>query len=404
MTTPHIERRNEQMRETALEQTTKIEAQLIEFRRLLHSEPELSEHEFKTQEKIIAKLEEFGIPYRKVGKTSTIATIKGKNAGKTVALRADIDALPINEDLDLDFQSTNPGVMHACGHDAHTTMAMGAAKILNEVKDTFDGEVRIFFQEAEETFEGAKKIVADGGMEGVDAVFGMHNYNTIASGSFYSGPGDLFSGCDTIYVTFTGKSGHGGTPQLGKDSFTPAAQFALDLQQIIAKNVDSRNPVIFNIGRFTSGTKANIVPKKSTMDISMRYFDEVSRDLTHEALKRHAQHFAEMYEITVDVTIEPSTPPTKNDAALAKIATTAGMKVFGSDKVTEFPRAMNSEDFSYYLKDAPGVYGIIGIYNEEKNTTYAPHDDHFELDEDILKLGAAWHIEFALAFLGTTSK
>lgn len=389
------------MTETPLDQTTKIEPELIEFRRLLHSEPELSENEFKTQEKIIAKLEEFGIPYKKVGKTSTIATIKGKNPGKTVALRADIDALPINEDLGLDFQSKNPAVMHACGHDAHTTMAMGAAKILNQSKETFDGEVRIFFQEAEETFEGAKKIVADGGMEGVDAVFGMHNYNTIPTGSFYSGAGDLFSGCDTLYVTFTGKSGHGGTPQLGKDSFTPAAQFALDLQQIIAKNIDSRDPVVLNIGRFTSGTKANIVPKETTMDISMRYFDEDSRDIGHEAIKRHAKAFADMYEIAVDVTIEPSTPPTKNDAALAKIATSAGMKIFGSDNVSEFPRAMNSEDFSYYLQEAPGVYGIIGIYNEKKGTTHAPHDDHYELDEDILKLGAAWHIEFALEFLGT---
>lgn len=391
------------MKESVLEQTTKIEAELIGFRRLLHSEPELSENEFKTQEKIIAKLEEYGIPYRKVGKTSTIATIKGKNPGKTVALRADIDALPINEDLDLDFQSKNPGVMHACGHDAHTTMAMGAAKILNESKENFDGEIRIFFQEAEETFEGAKKIVADGGMDGVDAVFGMHNYNTIPTGSFYSGSGDLFSGCDTLYATFIGKSGHGGTPQLGKDSFTPAAQFALDLQEIIVKNIDSRNPVVLNIGRFTSGKKANIVPKETTMDISMRYFDEASRDLTHEAINRHAKAFADMYEITVDVTIEPSTPPTKNDADLAKIATNVGMKVFGSDKVSDFPRAMNSEDFSYYLKEAPGVYGIIGIYNEENNTIYAPHDDHYKLDEDILKLGAAWHVEFALEFLGTTT-
>ena len=389
------------MTETPLEQTTKIEQQLIEFRRLLHSEPELSENEFKTQEKIIAKLEEFGIPYKKVGKTSTIATIKGKNPGETVALRAAIDSLPINADLGLDFQSKKPGVMHACGHDAHTTMAMGAAKILNESKESFDGEVRIFFQEAEETFEGAKKIVADGGMDVVDAVFGMHNYNTIPTGSFYSGAGELFSGCDTLYVTFTGKSGHGGTPQLGKDSFTPAAQFALDLQQIIAKNIDSRDPVVLNIGRFATGTKANIVPKESTMDISMRYFDEDSRDIGHEAIKRHAQAFADMYEISVDVTIEPSTPPTKNDAALAKIATSAGMKIFGSDKVSEFPRAMNSEDFSYYLQEAPGVYGIIGIYNEKKGTTHAPHDDHYELDEDILKLGAAWHVEFALEFLGT---
>lgn len=391
------------MKETALEQTAKIETELIAFRRLLHSEPELSENEFKTQEKVIVKLEEYGIPYRKVGKTSTIATIKGKNPGKTVALRADIDALPINEELNLDFQSNNPGVMHACGHDAHTTMAMGAAKILNESKENFDGEIRIFFQEAEETFEGAKKIVADGGMVGVDAVFGMHNYNTIPTGSFYSGAGDLFSGCDTVYVIFTGKSGHGGTPQLGKDSFTPAAQFALDLQEIIAKNVDSRNPVVLNVGRFASGKKANIVPKETTMDISMRYFDEESRDLTHKAIKRHAKAFADMYEITVDVTIEPSTPPTKNDAALAKIATHAGTKVFGSNKVSEFPRAMNSEDFSYYLKEAPGVYGIIGIYNEEKNTIHAPHDDCYELDEDILKLGAAWHVEFALEFLGSTT-
>lgn len=228
------------MAETPLQKSEQIEQQLIDFRRALHADTELSENEFKTQEKVITKLDEMGITYEKVGKTSTIATIKGNGPGKTVALRTDIDALPINEDLGLDFQSKNEGVMHACGHDAHTTMAMGAAKILNEKKDEFSGEASVFFQEAEETFKGAEKVIAAVGMKDVDAVFGMHNYNLVPSGFFNAKAGDVLSGCDTVYVTFTGESGHGGTPQLGKDSFTSGAQFALDLQSIIAKNTDAR--------------------------------------------------------------------------------------------------------------------------------------------------------------------
>lgn len=388
------------MAETPLQKSEQIEQQLIDFRRALHADPELSENEFKTQEKITAKLDEMDIPYEKVGKTSTIATIEGNGPGKTVALRADIDALPINEDLGLDFQSKNEGVMHACGHDAHTTMAMGAAKILNDMKDQFAGEVRVIFQEAEETFKGAEKVIAAGGMEGVDAVFGMHNYNLLPTGSFNAKVGDLFSGCDTVYVTFTGESGHGGTPQLGKDSFTPGTQFALDLQSIVAKNTDARTPIVLNVGRFNSGTKANIVPKETSMDISMRYFDSETRNIVHEAIKRHAKALADMYQIDVEVTVEPSTPPTINDEKLAEIAANAGKEVFGEDHLADFPRAMNSEDFSYYMEEVPGVYGIIGTYNEKKGTVYAPHDDQYQLDEDLLKLGAAWHVEFALEFLG----
>ncbi|MFD1361897.1 amidohydrolase [Lentibacillus salinarum] len=387
------------MSKTPLDMAKEMDEELIDFRRKLHRDPELSEEEFKTQEKIIEKLEAFGIAYEKVGKTSTIATIKGKGPGKTVALRGDIDALPIQEDLGLDFESKNEGVMHACGHDGHATMALGAAKILQDMKYEFNGEVRVFFQEAEETFKGAEKIVADGGMKGVDAVFGTHNYPTLPSGTFFAGAGDMLSGCDTIYVTFTGESGHGGTPQLGKDSFTPGAQFALDLQHIIAKNTDSRTPVVLNVGRFTSGSKANIVPRETSIDISMRYFDMETREVVHESIKRHAKALADMYEIDADVTIEQSTLPTINDEKLADIAANAGKTVFGEDQFRKMDRVMNSEDFSYYTEEAPGVYGIIGAYNEAKGTVYSPHNDRYQLDESILVLGTAWHVAFATAFL-----
>jgi len=344
------------------------------------------------------QLDELGIPYEKVGTTSLVGHIKGSKPGKTVALRADIDALPIIEQSGASYSSKNEGVMHACGHDGHTAMLLGAAKMLTDVKDELKGEVRLLFQEAEETFSGAKKIVADGGMDGVDAVFGMHGM-PIETGYYDMTPGYRMAGCDTIYVKFAGVSGHGSSPHLAKDTVLPAAEFVTQLNSMITKFVNSQSPVVLTVGKFVGGTKANIVSKYSKLDISMRYLEEDTRRIIHKKLKDLADGLAKIYDISVDVEIEESTISLNNDTEIAETADKAAIKVFGADRNVNGPILMGSEDMPYYFQEAPGAYAMVGYLNKEKDTIYFPHHEKFNIDEDYLKFGAAYHAQFAWDYL-----
>ena len=382
-----------------LEKARSIEAYVVNFRRSLHREPELSGQEFKTQEKIIAELDKLEIPYRKAGNASLIAVLKGPENGKTIALRGDIDALPIIEETHAEYQSRNAGIMHACGHDAHAAMLLGAARILSEMKDQIAGEVRFFFQEGEETFSGARKIIEAGGMDGVDACFGLHGLLVLETGNVNIAPGYRFAGCDTIYVKFEGVSGHGSTPYLAKDTIHPACIFVTDLQGIITKNVNPLEPVVLSVGKFMGGTKANIIAKYTEIEISMRYFENEVRKAVHEAIKRHAQAIADAYEVKVDVLIDESTPSLCNDAELAVLADQSASKIFGDGHNLPVSKQMGSEDMSCYFQVAKGVYAILGYKNEEKGCIYPPHHEKFEIDEAYMKYGTALHVQFALDFL-----
>lgn len=376
-----------------------IETYIIEIRRTIHENPELSGQEFNTQKKIMEELDKLGLEYKKAGNTSLIATLKGGKQGKIVALRADIDALPIHEETNVEFKSKNPGVMHACGHDAHTAMLLGAAKILSEMKDDIPGEIRFFFQEAEETFSGAKKIIESGGMEGVNACFGMHGMPDLETGYINIQPGYRMAGSDTIFVKFEGVSGHASVPHLAKDTIHPASTFVLDLQGIVTKNINSQNPLVLSVGRFDGGTKANVVAKFTQIEISMRYFDKKARETVHEAIKRHAKAIAEAYEIKANVRIEEGPPSLINDEELAKLASKSATTVFGEGKNLDLPKYMGSEDMPFYFEHAKGVYAFIGYKNEDKESIYFPHHEKFKIDEDYMKYGTAMHVQFALDFL-----
>ncbi|GAA0232418.1 M20 metallopeptidase family protein [Metaclostridioides mangenotii] len=376
-----------------------IEDYIIAFMREMHENPELSGQEVRTQARIIEELEKIGVDYKKAGRTSVVAWIKGNKPGKTVVLRADIDALPMQEESDVDFKSNVDGRMHACGHDAHASMLMGAVKLLSEMKDQIKGEVRFFFQEAEETFEGAKRIIAEGWMKGVDACFGIHNYPEIEVGKLAINKGYIQAGCDTIYVKFEGVSGHGSTPHLANDTIHPAAMFVTDIQGIITKNVDAQEPIVVSVGKFNGGTKANIIAKYTELDISMRSFEREARARVHEAIKRHAKAIADAYEIKVDVNIEESALSVYNDEVLADVAIGSSFELFGEDRVVELNKLMASEDMSFYLEYAKGVTAWLGSKNVEKGCIYPPHHEKFKVDEDFLKYGAALHSQFAVNFL-----
>ena len=382
-----------------LDKAKEIENYIINFRRDLHENPELSGQEFKTQKKIMKELDKLGITYKKAGNTSLIATLKGGKDGKTVALRGDIDALPIKEETDVEFKSKTSGLMHACGHDAHTSMLLGAAKILSEMKDEIPGEIRFFFQEGEETFSGAKKIIEAGGMDGVDACFGMHGMPELETGYVNIEPGYRMAGCDTIYVKFEGVSGHGSVPHLAKDTIHPACTFVTDLQGIVTKNINAQEPIVISVGKFVGGTKANIVSKYTEIDISMRYFNPKVREIAHESIKRHAKAIADAYKLKVDVRIEESALSLWNDEDLAALADKSSIKVFGEGKNKTLPKYMGSEDMPYYFERAKGVYAFVGYRNEAKEAIYFPHHEKYKIDEDYMKYGTALHVQFALDFL-----
>lgn len=382
-----------------LDKAKSIEDYIINFRRDLHENPEISGQEFKTQEKIMKELDKLGIPYKKAGNTSLIATLKGGKSGKTIALRGDIDALPIKEESDVEFKSKTPGIMHACGHDAHASMLLGAARILSEMKEEIPGEIRFFFQEGEETFTGAKKIIEAGGMDGVDACFGMHGMRELETGYVNIQSGYRMAGCDTIYIKFEGVSGHGSMPHLAKDTIHPACVFVTDLQGMVTKNIDSQEPIVISVGKFIGGTKANIVSKYTEIEISMRYFNPEVRKIAHEGIKRHAKAIADAYEIKVDIRIEESAISLYNDEELAAIADNSATKVFGEGKNINLPRYMGSEDMPYYFQHAKGLYAFMGYKNLEKESIYFPHHEKFKIDEDYMKYGTALHVQFALDFL-----
>lgn len=382
-----------------LDNAKKYEQYMIDIRRHLHMNPELSGQEFNTKKLVVEELNKLGIEVKETSGTSIIGILKGAKEGKTVALRADMDALPIVEQSGVEFSSQNPGVMHGCGHDGHTAMLLGAAKILSEIKNEINGEVRFFFQEGEETFTGAKKIIEAGGMDGVDACFGMHGLPTLRTGEYNISSGYRQAGCDTIYVKFEGVSGHGASPHLAKDTIHPACIFVTDIQGIVTKNVDPQEPIVVTVGKFHGGTKANIISKYTDIDISMRYFNPKVRETVHEAIKRHAKAIADAYEIKVEVIIEESTLSLNNDEELSEFATKSAAKVFGEGKNISTQRLMASEDMPYYFQHAKGVYANVGFRNDEKGCIYFPHHEKFKIDEDYLKYGAALHAQFAMDFL-----
>lgn len=384
---------------SVLDKVKKHEEEIIKLRRHIHKNPELSGQEYNTKQTILEELKDLDLEINEVGNTSLIVTLKGDKPGKTVVLRADMDALPIIEQSGVEYSSKNQGLMHACGHDAHSAMLVGAVKVLSEMKSEINGEIRFFFQEGEENFSGAKKIIEAGGMKGVDACFAMHGISTLETGYVNIEPGYRLSGCDTIIVKFEGVSGHGSSPHLAKDTIHPACIFVTDIQTIVTKNIDPQDPVVLSVGKFTGGTKANIVAKYTEVEISMRYFNPNTRKTVHEAIKRHAKAIADAYEISSEVIVDEGTISLHNDEELVKIADKSAAKVLGEGKNIPMQRVMASDDMSYYFEHAKGVYVNIGYRNEEKGSIYFPHHEKFNIDEDYLKYGASLFVQFALDFL-----
>lgn len=379
------------------------ELRIIEIRRDLHRHPELSWQEERTTDAVAAELNALGIPFRRfTGRTGVLGTLRGEKGagGKALLLRADMDALPIPEQSGLPFASENAGVMHACGHDTHTAMLLGAARILSSLRHTFAGEVRFLFQPAEEISAGSTFVIEQGAMDGVQAVFGLHIWGDFDAPYFSIQEGSRMASCDNFKLTVHGKAAHGSAPQQGVDAVVAAAAMVMQLQTVVSRMSDPRVPLVVTVGQIQGGKRFNIIADTVEMVGTVRTHDKALRAQAEGLIRRVCEHTAAAYGATCELDYEYLAPPLINDPALSALARASAARLFGEDALRSVPPQMSSEDFATYLEHAPGVFAFVGGRNEALGFTAANHNERFAIDESVLIRGAALHAQFALDFLG----
>jgi amidohydrolase len=374
--------------------------ELKEIRRKLHSEPELSWEEKQTTAFVCQYLANLGIPYHRTEPTGVIASIEGGRPGKTVALRADMDALPVEElNKDLSYTSKVDGKMHACGHDAHTAMLLIAAKALNEIKDELPGTVRLIFQPAEEIAQGAKEMVKQGAMKDVDNVFGIHIWSQMPTHKVSCTPGPSFASADLFTVTFKGKGGHGAMPHDCIDTAIVASSFVMNVQTVVSRTVDAQNPAVLTVGKMVVGTRFNVIAEHAVIEGTVRCFNPETRDHIEIQLQHYAEQVAAIYGATAKVEYTRGSQAVINDEISAMLVQQVAVEAFGEDVIYNEKPTMGAEDFSFYLDKAPGSFALVGCGNPEKDTEWAHHHGKFNIDEDGLTTGAELYAQYAWTYL-----
>ena len=383
-----------------------INEYIINIRRHIHAHPELSFNERKTTAYIADKLEEMGVEVQRFDDyTGCIGTICGRNGGKTVLLRADIDALPIKECSGVEFESENDGVMHACGHDCHTAMLLGAAKLLSEHKDELRGTVKLLFQAAEECFVGSHYYWDKGYLGGIDAAMGMHVWPTVESGRMAIMDGYLMASCDNFCITVRGRGAHSMTPQLGRDAVAAAAAVIREVQTIAARMNKPDSPLVISIGTVESERVDGRICERVSMEGTFRAFDIRSQRLALEMIEHIADSAAAIYGCTAEFEHTFSGYAVNNrDTALNALARNAARKLFGEDVLQTTAKAMGSEDFAYIMERIPSsLFVFLGCRDEKAGCTHPVHNEKFRINEDILHIGAAEYAQFAFDYLEQTA-
>lgn len=374
--------------------------ELISIRRKLHSEPELSWEEYNTTEYVMNYLADIGIACRKTEPTGVIGELVGGKPGKMVALRADMDALSVEQlTEDLPYGSKEPGKMHACGHDAHTAMLLIAAKALASVKEELAGTVRFLFQPAEEVATGARAMVKQGAMEDVDNVFGIHIWSQSPTGKVSCTPGPSFASADIFTVRFTGRGGHGAMPQDCIDASVMASSFVMNVQSIVSRTINPKQPAVVTVGKMTVGTRFNVIAENAVIEGTVRCFDPSVRDHIEEQLAIYAKNTAELFGGTAELEYIRGTQAVINDTESAELAQTVAAEAFGEDALYNEDPTMGGEDFSFFLDEAPGCFALVGSGNPEKDTQWAHHHGRFNIDEDALSTGAELYAQYAYSYL-----
>ncbi|HEY4290169.1 MAG TPA: M20 family metallopeptidase [Puia sp.] len=376
----------------------------ISIRHHLHAHPELSYQEFQTSKFVQQKLKEIGIPFQVMAGTGVVGLLKGKNPDKrVVALRADMDALPIREENDIPYKSTNEGVMHACGHDVHTTVLLGASRILNELKEEWEGTVKLIFQPGEEKNPGgASLMIKEGVLKNPEpqAIFGLHVHPGLEIGKLSFRGGMVMASADEIYITIKGKGGHAAAPHLTVDTILVASHLVVALQQIISRNRNPLSPSVLSITSVQGGYTTNVIPSEVKLMGTFRAMDEEWRFRAHELIRKQATELVHSMGAEIDLHIDIGYPMVYNNESLDKVARAEAREFMGRDKVLETEIRMGAEDFGYYTRQIPGCFYRLGVMNEEKGITSGVHTPTFNIDESAIEIGAgmmAWmgaHVEF----------
>jgi hippurate hydrolase len=381
----------------------KYAEEFIAVRHHLHAYPELSYQEFETSKFIQEKLKAFGIPYSVMANTGVIGTIKGKNASKKViALRADLDALPIKEENNVHYKSKNEGVMHACGHDVHSSVLLGAAKILHELKDKWEGTIKLIFQPGEERNPGGASIlIKEGVLENPkpEAIFGLHVHPQLETGYFSFREGKVMASADEIYITIKGPGGHAAAPHLTVDTILVASQLVVSLQQIISRNKSPFNPSVLSICSFQGGHTTNVIPSEVKLMGTFRAMDEEWRKKAHELIRKQCTELAESMGASIDVHIDIGYPSVYNNEKLNEKARSLAAAYAGINQIQTTELRMGAEDFGYYSQVIPGCFFRLGVGNVKKGIVSGVHTPTFNIDEAAIELGIGM-----MAWLGAAAE
>jgi amidohydrolase len=380
----------------------KYAPEFIEVRHHLHAHPELSYKEFETSKFVQNKLNEFGIGYEIKATTGVIGLIKGKNPEKRiVALRADMDALPIKEENNLPYKSVNEGVMHACGHDVHTTCLMGAARILNELKNEWEGTVKLIFQPGEEKNPGgASLLIKEGVLEDPrpSAIFGLHVHPGLQVGKMSFRGGKVMASADELYITIKGKGGHAASPHLCIDPILIASHLIISLQQIVSRHNNPHNPTVLSITAFKGGTTTNVIPDEVKLKGTFRAMNEEWRFKAHDLIRKMCTDLVSSMGGKVELLIDVGYPSVYNNEALNDLAMQKAADFIGKENVEETEKRMGAEDFGYYSQLIPGCFFRLGVMNKEKGITSGVHTPTFNIDESAIETGIGM-----MAYLGSSA-
>ena len=386
-----------------INQAKAIKEDLINIRRTIHSNPEVGAVLPKTKAYVMEKLKEFGYEPMEICESGIVATIKGSKSGKTFLLRADMDALPVKELTECEFKSNN-GYMHACGHDMHTAMLLGAAKLLKQNQDKIKGTVKLVFQPDEEGFTGAKKMLKAGVLKNpdVDAAMAMHVHSGTPSNVVLCGLGTTIAGCNRFRITVKGTGCHGAMPEMGVDPINIAAHIYISLQEIISREISATKSAVVTIGKFCGGEAANIIPEEVIMEGTIRSLDKEVGEFIFNRINDIVTSTAKMFRGQAELIELSSAPPLINNKDLAKEVTSYLKEILGNQSVILYEQGgMGSEDFASYSYEVPSVYLMLGAGSKQENSLYgeAMHNPKVVFNEDILVTGAAIYAYSAINWL-----
>lgn len=382
-----------------------LEEELIAFRRDFHMYPELGYEEYRTSQIVYDYLNELGLEVKKINKTGVVGLLKGNEQGKTVMLRADLDALPQNEEADVPFKSVNKGLMHACGHDGHTAMLLVAAKILTKYKDNIKGNIKFVFQPNEEE-AGALDMIKEGVLENpkVDAAFGIHLWTPLKSGEIGLAEGPVMAALEEFELKIYGKAGHTGSPHTAIDPIIAATNIIQTIQSIQTREIDPLCPIAIMIGKINGGTGRNIIADKVEIGGTIRFLfknEEAEKKALLEKFERVINGICIAMNVEYSLDFIPSNPSLQNNGRMVSYVRKAALETFGVDDNFVEYRCMAGEDFAEFSQRVPSLFYFIGNGNEEKGTTYPHHHPKFALDEDTLKYGVEMHVRTALDYLNS---